>query len=189
MGADTPLAVLSHKSQHLSSYFKQLFAQVSNPPIDPIRERIVMSLYTSLGRTWNILSQTPLHVKQIYLPQPVISNSELNKLRHIKHTNFRVGSIDITFNPKDGKKGLETAIKKICDDADFGIIHDGYNILILTDRATGKDNAPIPSLLAVGAIHHHLVKNGRRVRAGIVVEAGDIMPHLLAMGPMPLILT
>ncbi len=174
MGADTPLAVLSHKSQHLSSYFKQLFAQVSNPPIDPLRERIVMSLYTSLGRTWNILSQTPLHVKQIYLPQPVISNFELNKIRHIKHTNFRVSSIDITFDPKEGKKGLESAIKRISNDADFGIIHDGANILILTDRATGKDKAPIPSLLAVGAIHHHLVKNGRRVRAGLVVEAGDI---------------
>jgi glutamate synthase (NADPH/NADH) large chain len=174
MGMDTPLAVLSHNSQHLSTYFKQLFAQVSNPPIDPIRERIVMSLHTSLGRTWNILSQTPLHVKQIYLPQPVISNTEIEKIRNIKHTNFRVSSIDITFDPKEGRKGLEIAIERICGDADFKIIHDGANILILTDRAIGKNRAPIPSLLAAGAIHHHLVKNGRRVRAGIVVEAGDI---------------
>jgi glutamate synthase (NADPH/NADH) large chain len=174
MGADTPLAVLSHKSQHLSSYFKQLFAQVSNPPIDPIRERIVMSLYTSLGRTWNILSETPLHVKQIYLPQPVINNVEIEKIRHIKHTNFRVKNIDITFDPKEGKKGLEIAIRRMCHDSDNAIIHDGANILILTDRETSKEKAPIPSLLAVGAVHHHLVNNGRRVRAGLVVEAGDI---------------
>lgn len=174
MGADIPLAVLSRKSQHLSNYFKQLFAQVSNPPIDPIRERIVMSLYTSLGRTWNILSQTPLHVKQIYLPQPVLNNKEIEKIRHIKHTNFRVSTIDITFDPREGRKGLELAIRRMCNDSDHCIIHDGANILILTDRETSKYKAPIPSLLAVGAIHHHLVKNGRRVRSGLLVEAGDI---------------
>jgi len=174
MGADIPLAILSHKSQHLSSYFKQLFAQVSNPPIDPIRERVVMSLYTSLGRTWNILSETPLHVKQIYLPQPVMSNSDLDKVRSIKHTNFRVSNIDITFDQNEGNEGLENSLKRICNDADHAIIHDGANILILTDRGINRDRAAIPSLMAVGAIHHHLVKNGRRVRAGIVIEAGDI---------------
>ncbi len=174
MGADTPLAILSHQSQHLSNYFKQMFAQVSNPPIDPIRERVVMSLFTSLGRTWNIFSETPLHVKQILLPQPVLNNRELQKIRSIKHTNFRVSNIDITFDVSQGAKGLESAIAKICNDADEYIIHDGANILILSDRAVSKDRAPIPSLLAVGAMHHHLVKNGRRVRAGIVVEAGDI---------------
>jgi glutamate synthase (NADPH/NADH) large chain len=174
MGADTPLAVLSHQSQHLSSYFKQLFAQVSNPPIDPIRERVVMSLYTSLGRTWNILSETPLHVKQIYLPQPVLNNRELEKIRNIKHTNFRVSGIDITFDVNKGAPGLEFAINRICNDSDRAIIHDGANILLLSDREISHNRAPIPSLLAVGAIHHHLVKNGRRVRAGILVEAGDI---------------
>lgn len=174
MGADTPLAVLSHQSQHLANYFKQLFAQVSNPPIDPIRERVVMSLFTSLGRTWNILSETPLHVKQIYLPQPILTNHELEKIRKIKHTNFRVSGIDITFDVKKGSAGLEFAINRMCDDADHAIIHDGANILLLSDREINPDRAPIPSLLAVGAIHHHLVKNGRRVRAGILVEAGDI---------------
>jgi glutamate synthase (NADPH/NADH) large chain len=133
-----------------------------------------MSLYTSLGRTWNILSETPLHVKQIYLPQPVINNVEIEKIRHIKHTNFRVKNIDITFDPKEGKKGLEIAIRRMCHDSDNAIIHDGANILILTDRETSKEKAPIPSLLAAGAVHHHLVNNGRRVRAGLVVEAGDI---------------
>ena len=174
MGADTPLAVLSHQSQHISNYFKQLFAQVSNPPIDPIRERVVMSLFTSLGRTWNILSETPLHVKQIYLPQPVLNNRELEKIRNIKHTNFRVSAIDMTFDVNKGAPGLEFAIDRICNDSDRAIIHDGANILLLSDREISHNRAPIPSLLAVGAIHHHLVKNGRRVRAGILVEAGDI---------------
>ena len=174
MGMDTPLAILSHKSQHLSSYFKQLFAQVSNPPIDPIRERVVMSLYTSLGRTWNIFSETPLHVKQIDLPQPIVTNQQLENIRKIKHTNFRVSTIDITFRVDEGPERLEKAINRICNDADRFIIHDGANILLLSDREVSAERAPIPSLLAVGAIHHHLVNNGRRVRAGILVEAGDI---------------
>jgi len=174
MGADTPLAVLSHQSQHISNYFKQLFAQVSNPPIDPIRERVVMSLDTSLGRTWNILSETPLHVKQIFLPQPILTNNILEKIRNIKHTNFRVSNIDITFDVNKGASGLEFAIDRICNDSDHAIIHDGANILLLSDREISHDRAAVPSLLAVGAIHHHLVKNGRRVRAGILVEAGDI---------------
>jgi glutamate synthase (NADPH/NADH) large chain len=174
MGMDTPLAVLSHQSQHISTYFKQLFAQVSNPPIDPIRERIVMSLFTSLGRTWNILSETPLHVKQLYLPHPVVSNAQLEKIRSIKHTNYRVTAIDITFDTSNKPGTLEKALKKICEDADKAIIHDGANILLLSDRDISEKKAPIPSLLAVGAIHQHLVKNGRRVRTGILVEAGDI---------------
>ncbi len=174
MGMDTPLAVLSKHSQHVSTYFKQLFAQVSNPPIDSIREKIVMSLFTSLGRTWNIFSETPLHVKQLYLPQPVVSNAELEKIRSIKHTNFRVTTIDITFEASNENGTLEKALRKICDDADRAIIHDGANILLLSDREINEDRAPIPSLLAVGAIHQHLVKNGRRVRAGLLVEAGDV---------------
>ena len=174
MGMDAPLAVLSRNSQHVSSYFKQLFAQVSNPPIDSIRERIVMSLFTSLGRTWNIFSETPLHVKQLYLPQPVVSNSELEKIRSIKHTNFRVTTIDITFEASNEPDTLENALRKICEDADRAIIHDGANILLISDREISETRAPIPSLLAVGAIHQHLVKNGRRVRTGLLVEAGDI---------------
>ncbi|MFC2126348.1 glutamate synthase large subunit [Bacteroidota bacterium] len=174
MGMDSPLAILSKHSQHLSSYFKQLFAQVSNPPIDPIRERLVMSLFTSLGRTWNILAETPLHAKQIYLPQPVVSNSDMEKIRCLKHTNFRIHSIDATFKASDGPEALEKALDRICADADEKIIRDGANILIITDRETSSEFAPIPSLMAVGAIHHHLVRNGRRVRAGLIIEAGDI---------------
>ncbi|HLF35494.1 MAG TPA: glutamate synthase large subunit, partial [Cyclobacteriaceae bacterium] len=174
MGTDTPLAILSRQSQHFSAYFKQLFAQVSNPPIDPIREKIVMSMFTSLGRTWNILSETPLHVKQLYLPQPVVSNAELEKIRNIKHTNFRVTTIDTTFEISERPGTLEEALRKICEDSDRAIIHDGANILLLSDREISEKRAPIPSLLSVGAIHQHLIKNGRRVRTGLVVEAGDV---------------
>ena len=174
MGADNPLAILSHRSQHLANYFKQLFAQVSNPPIDPIRERLVMSLDTSLGRTWNIFAETPLHCKAIYIPQPCLSNPDLEKIRSIQHTNFRVKTIHAIFEA-DGKPGrLEEALDKICKDADHAIIEEGNNILLVSNREIDQDHAPIPSLLAVGAIHHYLIRNGRRVRAGIVVEAGDV---------------
>ena len=174
MGADVPLAILSNKSHHLSNYFKQQFAQVSNPPIDPIRERNIMSLHTSLGRTFNILSETPQHCKQIVMQQPVLKNNELEKLRDISETNFRAKTINIVFDANNIEGALEDAINKICLEADRAILDESYNILILSDREINANNAPIPSLLAVGAIHQHLVKNGLRVRTGIVVEAGDI---------------
>lgn len=173
MGTDNPLAVLSEKSQHLSNYFKQLFAQVSNPPIDSIRERLVMSLFTSVGRTWNILSETPLHCKAIYLPEPVLTNEQMEKIRQVKHTNFRSKTIHAVFEADGNPKSLEKALDKICIDADKAIIDEGNNILIISDRNMNEKYAPIPSLLAVGAIHHHLIRNGRRVRAGILVESGD----------------
>ncbi len=173
MGIDSPLAILSDQSQHLSNYFKQLFAQVSNPPIDPIRERLVMSLFTSVGRTWNILSETPLHCKAIYLPQPVLTNDDLAKIKQVKHTNFRSRIISAVFEVAGGLQSLEKALDKICDDADKAIIDEGNNILIISDRAMDEKHAAIPSLLAMGAIHHHLIRNGRRVRAGIIVESGD----------------
>jgi glutamate synthase (NADPH) large chain len=173
MGVDTPLAVLSDQSRHLSTYFKQLFAQVSNPPIDPLRERLVMSLFTSVGRTWNILSETPLHCKAIYLPQPVLTNEEMEKIKNVKHTNFRSRTISAVFKVNDGPDSLEKALDRICVDADRAIIEEGNNILIISDRAMDEEHAPIPSLLAMGAIHHYLIRNGRRVRAGIIVESGD----------------
>ncbi|BDD04144.1 glutamate synthase large subunit [Aureibacter tunicatorum] len=174
MGADTPLAVLSKKSQHLSNYFKQLFAQVSNPPIDPIRERIVMSLHTSLGPTFNILSETPLHCKQISLKQPVLTNVQLDKIKQVKHTNFRAKVIDMCFDA-DGESGsLEQALDKLCLEADKAIVDEGHNIILLSDRQTNSNRAAIPSLLAVSTLHHHLVTQGTRVRASIVVESGDV---------------
>jgi glutamate synthase (NADPH) large chain len=175
MGADNPLAILSDHAQHLSNYFKQLFAQVSNPPIDPIRERLVMSLYTSVGRTWNILSETPIHCKAIYLPQPILSNEEIEKIRQVQHTNFRTITLNATFNINDGPDALEKALDRICTEADMAIISQGNNVLIISDRTMNEEEAPIPSLLAVGAIHHHLIRNGRRVRTGLLVESGDVI--------------
>lgn len=174
MGADTPLAVLSNRSRHLSDYFKQQFAQVSNPPIDPIRERNIMSLHTSVGRIFNILSETPQHCKQITMPQPVLKNNELERIRDLSTTNFRAKTINIVFEANKGKGALEEALTCICQQADAAIIDESYNILLLSDRVADEQHAPIPSLLAVGAIHHHLVNNGLRVRVGIVVEAGDM---------------
>lgn len=174
MGADIPLAVLSNRSHHLSDYFKQQFAQVSNPPIDPIRERNIMSLHTSVGRIFNLMSETPQHCKQITMPQPVLKNDELERIRDISTTNFRAKTLNIVFDANKGEGALEEALDRICKQADAAIIDESHNILLLSDREVDKDNAPIPSLLAVGAIHHHLVNNGLRVRIGIVVEAGDI---------------
>ena len=174
MGADIPLACLSEESQHLSNYFKQLFAQVSNPPIDPIRERLVMSLNTSVGRTFNILSQTPVHSRNITMKQPVLTNEELEKIRHINHSDFRCTTLNAVFKA-DGVPGrLEEAIDAMCEEADRAIIDEGVNVILISDRAISKDYAPIPTMLATGAVHHHLIKNGLRVRVGIVVEAGDV---------------
>ncbi|MDO1448361.1 glutamate synthase large subunit [Rhodocytophaga aerolata] len=173
MGVDTPLAVLSDQSQHLSNYFKQLFAQVSNPPIDPIRERMVMSLFTTIGPTGNILAETPEHCKQMHLAQPVMTNNDLNKLKYISHPDFKAKTLDAIF-PADGKKGsLEKAIDTLCQEAEAAVI-DGCNILIISDRAFDSKNVPVPSLLAVGAIHHHLIRTQLRTNASLVVEAGDV---------------
>jgi len=174
MGTDAPLAVLSHQSQHISNYFKQLFAQVSNPPIDPIREKIIMSLQTAVSRSFNILAETSLHCKQITFSQPVLSNEQLDKLRQLSHPDFRVKQIDAVFKA-DGEPGrLKEAIDAMLADVDAAILDKGFNILLISDRNISKDYAAIPSLVAVGAIHRHLIVNGLRVRCGLIVEAGDV---------------
>jgi glutamate synthase (NADPH/NADH) large chain len=174
MGADIPLAVLSHQSQHISTYFKQQFAQVSNPPIDPIRERPIMSLRTFIGRTFNMLQETPGHCEQIIIRHPVISNNDLRKLKQINHSNFRSETLEATFKA-DGKEGrLEKALDRLCKEAEEAIINNGTNILIISDKNISKQYAPIPSLLSLGAIHQHLVKTKLRVRTSLIVEAGDI---------------
>jgi len=174
MGSDIPLAVLSNQSRHLSNYFKQQFAQVSNPPIDPIRERMVMSLNTAVGRIYNLLSETPLHCKQITFDQPVLTNEQLEKLRDYQDSNFRVKVIHAIY-PATGKPGeLEKALDRMCLEADVAIMEEGHNAILLSDRKIDANKAPVPSLLAVGAIHQHLINNGLRVRAGIIVEAGDV---------------
>ncbi|MCO6477113.1 MAG: glutamate synthase large subunit [Phaeodactylibacter sp.] len=173
MGADTPLAVLSHQSQHLANYFKQLFAQVTNPPIDPIRERSVMSLYAMLGGSGNILETQPERAQFIHLPSPVLSNAELTKIKQMVHPHFKAGVIDMVFKA-DGQKGrLQAAIDHVCAVAE-DLARNGVNILVLSDRNADPFRAPIPSLLAVGAVHHHLIRNGLRSLTSIVVESGDV---------------
>ncbi|MCG8310005.1 MAG: glutamate synthase large subunit [Cytophagales bacterium] len=173
MGADTPLAALSDHSQHLSNYFKQLFAQVSNPPIDPIRERLVMSLFTSFGSTKNILDETPEHCRHIYIEQPILKNRQLEKIKTLDSPFFKSKVIDITFEANGKSDALENAIDHICYKAENAARY-GINVIVLSDKKMSKERAPIPSLLATGAVHHHLIRKGLRVNCGIVVEAGDV---------------
>ena len=173
MGADTPLAVLSKQSQHISNYFKQLFAQVSNPPIDPIRERLVMSLFTRIGEGHNILDESPQHTKQIHISQPVLLNEDLEKICRMEHLGYRAKKLYGHFVADQRPGRLLEALDKLCQEAEDAI-HEGKNVLILSDRNSTKELAPIPSLLAIGAVHQHLVKKKIRTRAGVVLESADI---------------
>lgn len=173
MGTDTPLAILSDQPQHLSSYFKQLFAQVTNPPIDPIRERLVMSLATFVGNNGNLLTEEPLAAHSVALKHPVLNNHELEKIRSIDTGIFQAKTLQCYFRA-DGKPGsLQKALDRICRYA-VDAAQDGFEVLILSDRAIDSDHAPIPSLLATAAIHHHLIRKGLRGQVGLVVEAGDV---------------
>lgn len=173
MGTDVPLAVLSDQPQHLSSYFKQLFAQVTNPPIDPIRERLVMSLATFAGNNGNLLIEDPLTCHSVALKHPVLTNYELEKIRSIDTGLFQSKTVQCYFRA-DGKPGsLKRGLERICDYAEDAVI-DGFKVLILQDRAIDSSHAPIPSLLATAAIHHHLIRKGMRGQVGIIVEAGDV---------------
>lgn len=172
MGDDTPLAVLSRESRHISNYFKQHFAQVTNPPIDPIRERLVMSLFTRLGANLNLLEETGQHARQIHISQPVLLNSDLAKLKHMEKYGFTSTTISCVFTA-DGKPGrLKEALNRICREAHQAIAQ-GHQIIILSDKNISPDSAPIPSLLATGTVHHYLIEKNLRSSAGIVVEAGD----------------
>ena len=172
MGSDTPLAVLSDQPQHLSSYFKQLFAQVTNPPIDPIRERLVMSLASFAGNNGNLLIEDPLTCHSVALKQPILNNHELEQIRSIDTGLFQAKTLQCYFRA-DGKPGsLKLALERLCRYA-VDSVQDGFKVLILQDRAIDSDHAPIPSLLAVAAIHHHLIRKGMRGQVGIIIEAGD----------------
>ncbi|RZK30727.1 MAG: glutamate synthase subunit alpha, partial [Hymenobacter sp.] len=173
MGVDVPLAVLSDQPQHLSSYFKQFFAQVTNPPIDPIRERLVMSLATFIGNNGNILDEDPRHCHCVAAKQPILSNRELEKLRSIDTGSFQAKTLQ-TYFKADGKPGaLARGLERLCRYSEDAV-NDGFEVLILSDRAMDSEHAPIPSLLAVSAVHHHLIKKGMRGSVGLVVEAGDV---------------
>src|SRR6202167_5080479 len=172
MGNDISLAVLSDQAPPLFSYFKQLFAQVTNPPTDPLREEIVMSLATSLGNERNLFDETPEHAHKLLLDQPILLNRELETLRHVDRDVYAARTIDITCPVAEGPQGMSDAIERICRQAREAIA-ERVNIIILSDRQVGPRRAPIPSLLAVAAVHHHLVLEGTRLRAGIIVESGE----------------
>ena len=173
MGTDVPLAVLSDQPQHLSSYFKQLFAQVTNPPIDPIRERTVMSLAAFVGNNDNLLNEEPLSCHTVALKHPVLSNHELEKIRSIDTGIFQAKTLQCYFRA-DGKPGsLKAGLDRLCRYA-VDAVEDGFEVLILMDRAIDSEHAPIPSLLATATVHHHLIRKGYRGKVGIIVEAGDV---------------
>ncbi|HVZ26224.1 MAG TPA: glutamate synthase large subunit, partial [Sediminibacterium sp.] len=173
MGTDVPLAILSDQPQHLSSYFKQLFAQVTNPPIDPIRERMVMSLATFAGSNGNLLVEDPLACHSVALKHPVLNNHELEKIRSIDTGIFQAKTLQTYFRA-DGQPGsLKAGLDRLCRYA-VDAVEDGFEVIILTDRAIDSDHAPIPSLLATAAVHHHLIRKGYRGQVGIIVEAGDV---------------
>ena len=173
MGNDTPLAILSTQAQHLSSYFKQLFAQVTNPPIDSIRERLVMSLASHVCGSLNLLEETPEHCITLELPTPILSNNQLEKIRYIDHRHLQTKTI-YTYYKADGKPGsLEKGLNRVCQYV-TDAIEDGFTIIILSDRSFDSGHAQIPSLLVTAAVHHDLIRKGLRGKAGLLVEAGDV---------------
>ena len=173
MGNDLALAVLSDKSPSLFSYFKQLFAQVTNPAIDPIRESIVMSLASGVGAERNLFEETPEHARQLVMRQPILTNAELEKLRHVPGDVFPAETIDITWPVMEGAPGMAGALQRVCTEASKCVGERGAAVIVLSDRRVGPGRAPIPSLLAVAAVHHHLVREGTRLRAGLVIESGE----------------
>ncbi|MGD0091093.1 MAG: glutamate synthase-related protein [Planctomycetota bacterium] len=172
MGNDTPLAVLSDKPQLLYGYFKQLFAQVTNPPLDAIREELVTSVETTLGPEGNILKPGPDCCRQIKLHSPILDNEELARLRGVSVHGFKAVTLPMLFPVRDGASGLRKALDELCAKA-VQALRDGYKIIILSDRGADAGLAPVPSLLATAGVHHHLVRNGLRTQVGLVVESGE----------------
>ena len=172
MGTDTPLAVLSQKPQLLYNYFKQLFAQVTNPPIDPIREEIITSTEIMVGGEGNMLEPTPESSRMIKMHYPILTNEELEKLRHVNRAGFKCVTLPILFKADDGAKSLGGALDTIFAAADKAIA-DGANIIILSDRGVSASLAPIPALLAVAGLHHHLIRSGTRTKIGMILESGE----------------
>jgi len=174
MGNDTPLAVLSDRPKLLFSYFKQLFAQVTNPPIDPLREGLVMSLMTFTGKQRNLLDETPEHCRQLKLPHPILTNEDVERLRRAQRRDFRVATIPMLFRPDGNDPGrtLSDALDRLIEQA-ADAIRQGATLVILSDREVSPQCVPIPSLLATGAVHHGLLRKGLRAEAGIVIESGE----------------
>lgn len=181
MGNDTPLAILSDRPQLLYNYFKQSFAQVTNPPIDAIREACVTSTLTNLGAEGNLLDPQPEHCRRIRLRTPIISDTDCAKLRSNPHPEFRSRTLSILFDAQQGAKAMEAALTDLFAKADQAI-EDGCTLLFLSDQGVNAAQAPIPTLLAVSGLHHHLVRNGTRTRVSLIVETGEARDvHQLAM--------
>jgi glutamate synthase (NADPH/NADH) large chain len=172
MGDDAALACLSDGPRLLYDYFKQLFAQVTNPPIDSIREEVIMSLAAYVGPEHNLLESTEAHAARLYLPHPILTNEELAAIRTMDHRGWRSKRVDITWNRKKGASGLDASLRRIAAEAEAGV-DDGYQVLVLSDRRTSAQRVPISALLAVGAVHQHLVRASKRTRVALVVETGE----------------
>jgi glutamate synthase (NADPH) large chain len=184
MGVDTPLACLSNRPQMLFHYFKQLFAQVTNPAIDPIREELVMSLTSYIGTERNILEETPQHCHTLKIEHPILTNLDLEKLRRVSWGDFLATTLPALFRVEDGERELERSLDSLCRRASLAI-RDGYRILILSDRGLDEDYAPIPSLLALTAVHNHLVRERTRTQVALIVESGEpreVMHFALLIG-------
>ncbi len=184
MGTDTPLACLSDKPQLLFSYFKQLFAQVTNPPIDPIREELVMSLVSYIGCERNILEETPEHCHTVKLEDPILTNRDFERLKRVSQGDFLASTLPTLFRSADGEEGLKRSLDALRRRATVAI-GSGYNVLILSDRGVNEDYAPIPSLLALAAVHNHLVREGKRTQVALILESGEpreVMHFALLIG-------
>ena len=174
MGNDTPLAVLSDRPQLLFNYFRQQFAQVTNPPIDPIREELVMSLTEYIGAVgMNILTPNAEHCKMVRLNHPILTNTQLDLLCNIRYKGFKTVKLPMLYDTSKGRNGLQEAIASLCKQAEESV-NEGVNYIVLTDREANDSHAPIPSLLAVSAVHHYLISVGKRVQTALVVESGEI---------------
>ncbi|MBM3493402.1 MAG: glutamate synthase large subunit [Armatimonadetes bacterium] len=172
MGNDTPLAVLSRRPQLLYSYFKQLFAQVTNPPIDPIREELVMSLIHYIGSCGSLLDETADNCRQVRLESAVLTNVELEKVRGLAGVGYQSRTLSMLFDPTAGAAGMATALNRLCRAASQAL-DQGVSVIILSDRGVDRENAPIPALLAVSAVHNHLIREGTRTNVALVVESGE----------------
>ena len=184
MGNDAALAVLSDKPRMLYDYFKQRFAQVTNPAIDSIREEVIMSLECYIGPEANLLEATEQHAHRLRLPHPILSNDQLETLKHMNHRGWKASVIDITYPKGSGEAGLREALARIEREASQAI-RDGMSLLVLSDRAIGPERVPISSLLATGCVHHHLVRQHARTRIGLILESGEareVHHHCLLIG-------
>jgi glutamate synthase (NADPH) large chain len=184
MGNDAALAVLSDQPRLSYDYFKQLFAQVTNPPIDSIREEVVMALDCYIGPERNLLETTPEHAHRLLLPEPILSNEELAALKHIDHNGWRAKTLDVTWAKGRGASGMFPKLGDLCKEAERAV-DEGYSLIILSDRGIARDRVPVSMLLACGAVHHHLIRNEKRKRVGLVVETGEgreVHHHCLLVG-------